>query len=256
VIQLGESPGAGLGENGIELPRQAVDQVISAARQLHRYPRGPLAEVTELAARYLGISSRHALLTACADEAVELALSLADRAWTVRPGSGYPSRAASARIPFLIIPLGSDWQPAPVADDLSGGDLVIFAQPGSSTGNRFDPRWIASVRAAAGHVLVDETYQAFSARASLVGEAVADEGLLVYRSLSHGLGLGGARVGCLVGGRETIGVLAGRRRFMSIDTVSLHAVAGLLSSPAALATLAAEAGGEGRYPLARAESRG
>jgi histidinol-phosphate aminotransferase len=253
VIQLGESPGAGLGENGVELPCPAVDQVISAARQLHRYPRRPLAQATELAARYLGVSSRHVLLTACADEAVELALSLADRAWTVRPGFGYPFWAASQRIPFRIILLGSDWQPAPVADDLSGGDLVIFAQPESPTGNRFDPRWIASVRAAAGHVLVDETYQAFSARASLVGEAVADEGLLVYRSLSHGLGLDGARVGCLVGGRETIGVLAGRRRFMSIDTVSLHAVAGLLSSPGALA---AEADGGGRYPLARAESRG
>jgi len=215
-------------------PPAAVQRVIAAAEQLHRYPRGPLAEVTRLAAAHLGVAPACVLLTASAEEAVDLALTLAERAWTVHPGHAYPYRATGYGTPFGRIPLGPDWQPAGAVDTLGPADLVILAQPAIPTGNLFDPHWIAAARAAAGRVLIDETYQVYSSRPGLAAEAAEaaeDEGLLAYRSLTRGLCLNGVRVGCLVGAPATIAVLGDRRRFMSIDAVSLNAVAGALAAP-------------------------
>lgn len=210
-------------------PPAAVQRVIAAAGHLHRYPRGPLAEVTRLAAASLGVGPACVLLTASAEEAVDLALTLAERAWTVHPGHAYPYRATGHGTPFGHIPLGPDWQPAGGVEALGPGDLVILAQPAIPTGTLFGPQWIAAARAAAGHVLIDETYQVYSSRPGLAAEAAGDERLLVYRSLTRGLRLDGVRVGCLVGAPSTIAVLGERRRFMSIDTVSLNAVAGVLA---------------------------
>ncbi|HEU5331333.1 MAG TPA: aminotransferase class I/II-fold pyridoxal phosphate-dependent enzyme [Actinocrinis sp.] len=212
-------------------PPAAVQRVIAAAQQLHRYPRGPLAEVTRLAAAHLGVDPACVLLTASAEEAVDLALTLAARAWTVHPGHAYPYRATGHGTPFGSIPLGPDWQPAGAPEALGPQDLVILAQPAIPTGNLFDPHWIAAARAAAGRVLIDETYQVYSSRPGRAAEAAGDERLLVYRSLTRGLRLDAVRVGCLVGAPATIAVLGERRRFMSIDTISLNAVAGVLAGP-------------------------
>jgi histidinol-phosphate aminotransferase len=216
-------------ESPLGPPPSAVHRVIEMAQHLHRYPRGLMAEVTKLAADYLGIAPRQVLLTAGVDEAIDIALSLAARGWGVQPGfDGYEDRVKANAKPFHGIPLGSDWQPASGWDGLGDGDMVFLAQPSNPTGNLFDPDWIRGVRSSAQYVFLDETYQEFSSRASVLEDGVDQPGLLVYRSFSKAMGLAGIRVGCLAADASVIARLEPLRRFMPIDAVSLSAAAGVL----------------------------
>jgi histidinol-phosphate aminotransferase len=224
-------------ESPLGPPESAVNRVIAGAAALHRYPRGLLAEVTELAAGYLRVDSRQILLTAGIDEAVDIALSLARRGWGVQPGfDGYPDRVAASGKPYHAIQLGTDWQPSRSvaglrADGLGAGDMVFLAQPGNPTGNLLDPAWIRELRDTAEYVLIDETYQDFAAPPSILEQGIDSERLLVYRSFSKGMGLAGIRIGCLVAGATVITRLEPMRRFMPIDAVSLNAAAGVLEDP-------------------------
>ncbi|MFD8692527.1 pyridoxal phosphate-dependent aminotransferase [Streptomyces sp. NPDC059651] len=226
-------------ESPIGPPELAVERVMEAARRIHRYPRGLMEEVTDLAAAHFGVAPQEVLLTAGVDEAVDIALSLAERGWGVSPGfDGYEDRVRANGKIFQPIPLGPDWQPAgPPEPSLGQGDLVFLAQPGNPTGNLFPTSWVSEVGAAAEHLLIDETYQEFSSRPSVLGDGLAP-GLLVYRSFSKAAGLAGIRLGCLIADRATIARLAPFRRFMPIDAVSLSAVAGLLEEPTFLDRLA------------------
>jgi histidinol-phosphate/aromatic aminotransferase/cobyric acid decarboxylase-like protein len=231
-------------ESPIGPPPLAVKRVIDAAGRLHRYPRGLMEEVTELAAGYFGVGRERVLLTAGVDEAVDLSLSLAVRGWGVQPGfDGYEDRVTANGKPFHPMPLGPDWQPAAAPDPVLGqGDIVYLAQPANPTGNLFPAGWIDAVRRAAEYVFIDETYQEFSSRPSelrhLTAEDGSDRGLLVYRSFSKAAGLAGIRLGCLIGEPATVARLEPLRRFMPIDAVSLNAAAGLLDEPAFMDRLA------------------
>src|SRR5438309_12012441 len=87
-------------ESPIGPSAMAVQRVVQAAPYLHRYPRGVVEEVSALTAGYLGVSPGEVLLTAGVDEAVDLALRLAARAWVSRPGfDGFPERAPAAGKP-------------------------------------------------------------------------------------------------------------------------------------------------------------
>lgn len=234
-------------ESPLGPPPAAVRRVVAAATTLHRYPRGLMEEVAALVADYLRVAPSQVLLTAGVDEAVDIALSLADRAWGVHPGfDGYPDRVTANGKPFHAVPLDEDWQPAAGWDGLTGRDIVFLAQPNNPTGNLFDPAWIRSIRAAAGYLFIDETYQDFSARPSVLsgegpgggahgGTGVFDPvhggRLLVYRSFSKAMGLAGIRLGALVSDAELIARLEPVRRFMPIDAVSLNAAAGVLEEP-------------------------
>ncbi len=232
---------SGVATRAPDPPAAMAERVSASAWQLHRYPRLPLAEATEAVAGFLGVDAGHVLLMVCAEEAADLVLTLGRRGWSVRPGAVVPYRVASRRIPLREIALGEDGHPVPPPGDLGRDDVVLLAQPASPAGGFLAPRWISAVRAAAGHVLVDETLQPFPSRSSMIGQACADERLIVYRGLSRALGLDGVRLGCLVGAPATIAVLAERRRFMAIDAVSLNAVTGLLSCPAEAREWLAEA---------------
>ncbi|WP_377267922.1 pyridoxal phosphate-dependent aminotransferase [Peterkaempfera sp. SMS 1(5)a] len=228
-------------ESPIGPPPLAVKRVVDAAERLHRYPRGLLEEVTALAAAHHGVGTDQVLLMAGVDEAIDMTLSLADRAWGLKPGfDGYPDRAAANNKPFHPIPLGSDWQPpAGLPAGLGAGDIVYLAQPGNPTGNLVPTAWIDALRSVAGHVFIDETYQEFSDRPGILSRTGGPQpGLLVYRSFSKAAGLAGIRLGCLVGDAATIARLEPMRRFMPIDAVSLHAATGLLEEPQFMVRLA------------------
>ncbi|GAA1912930.1 histidinol-phosphate transaminase [Streptomyces sodiiphilus] len=225
-------------ESPLGPPPAAVERVIAAAGQLHRYPRGLMTEVTELAAAHLGVTPEHILLTAGVDEAIDITLSLAERAWGVEPGfDGYVERAAANNRPFRGIPLDADWQPAVDKVDAGAGDIVYLAQPDNPTGMLYDIDWIRRVRETAEYLFLDETYHEFSTRPSVLPAAADSAGLLVYRSFAKAMGLAGIRVGCLVAEPALIARLSPFRRFMPIDAVSLHAAAGLLSSPSFITRL-------------------
>jgi histidinol-phosphate aminotransferase len=232
-------------ESPIGPPALAVKRVIDAAERIHRYPRGLMEEIAVLAAGHFGVAPENILLTAGVDEAIDITLSLAARAWGVQPGfDGYEDRVRTNGKPFHPIPLGADWQPTAAPDPAIGpDDIVYLAQPGNPTGNLHPAEWIARIRAVAGHVFIDETYQEFSSAPSVLRTGPAgrpwDPRLLVYRSFSKAAGLAGIRLGCLIGEPATIALLEPRRRFMPIDAVSLNAVAGLLEEPSFMDRLAA-----------------
>ncbi len=218
------------GESPIGTSEIAVQRVAAAAPQLHRYPRGLLQEVTARTADHLGVAEEQVLLVAGVDEAIDMALTQVARAWTVQPGfDGYLDRAAANGKPMELIPLDAGWQPSLESAAKPGkDDLVLVAQPNNPTGNLFDERWLTRIRQSAGYVFLDETYQEFSTRESLIPELAEDPGLLVFRSYSKAMGLAGVRLGCLVANAQTIARFTPLRRFLPIDSISLHAVAGTL----------------------------
>lgn len=221
-------------ESPIGPPPLAVKRVLDAVERLHRYPRGLLEEVTELAAGHFGVRTDEVLLTAGVDEAVDMTLSLAVRAWGLRPGfDGYPDRAAANGKPYHAIPLNANWRPVEVLPgQLGAADIVYLAQPGNPTGDLLAGAWIQEVRQAAGYVFIDETYQDFSTWPGILTRVGGPRpGLLVYRSFSKAAGLAGIRLGCLIADSGTISRLEPLRRFMPIDAVSLNAGAGLLADP-------------------------
>jgi histidinol-phosphate aminotransferase len=229
------------GESPIGPSENAARRVTQAAPHLHRYPRGLLEEVTEQMAAHLRVAPDEVLLTAGVDEAVDVALACADRAWGVQPGfDGYVDRARATGKPITLIPLGSEWQPAPgSAAGLGHGDMVLVAQPNNPTGNLFDERWIKEVRQSAQYLFLDETYQEFSTRGSLIPEIATDPGLIVFRSFSKAMGLAGIRFGCLVADARTLARMRPLQRFLPIDSVSLNAVAGTLEDPGFIGRLTA-----------------
>jgi histidinol-phosphate aminotransferase len=212
----------------------AVQRVVRAAPFLHRYPRGVMEEVGELTASYLGVSPDEVLLTAGVDEATDLTLRLARRAWVIHPGfDGYTERAGAAGKPVNVISLGPDWAPAGQPDPAIGhGDIVFLAQPNNPTGNVFGEQWLAGLRRAASFVFLDETYVDFSSRPSALAGPRREPGLLVFRSFSKAFGLAGTRLGCLVASADTLAGLRRGQRFLPIDSISLHAVAGTLQDTA------------------------
>jgi histidinol-phosphate/aromatic aminotransferase/cobyric acid decarboxylase-like protein len=225
-------------ESPIGPPALAVKRVMDAAERLHRYPRGLMAEVTALTADHACVTPDQVLLTAGIDEAVDLTLSMADRAWGLWPGfDGYQDRAAANGKSFHRIDLDQRWQPpARPPAELGDGDILYLAQPGNPIGTSLPDEWIDA--ASAEYLLVDETYQDFASRPSALTRP-ARPGRLVYRSFSKAAGLAGIRIGYLVGDPATIAGLAPLRRFMPIDAVSLNAAAGLLEDPDFMARLTA-----------------
>jgi histidinol-phosphate/aromatic aminotransferase/cobyric acid decarboxylase-like protein len=225
-------------ESPLGPPPSAVTRVLRTARHMHRYPRGLMEEVTALVAKHLTIGTEQVLLTAGVDEAIEIALTLAQRAWGTMPGfDAYADRAAASGRPFCPIVLGPDWQPVDRRLPVGKGDVVFLAQPANPTGNLFAPDWIRRVRDASEYVFIDETYCEFSSSASVLPDIGRDPGLLVYRSFSKAMGLAGIRVGCLVANAAVIDRLTPKRRFMPIDAISLNAAAGILAEPGFIDTL-------------------
>jgi histidinol-phosphate aminotransferase len=224
-------------ESPLGPPPVAVRRLIEVAGQVRDEPRGLAAAVTELAARHLGVTSGQVLLTAGVDEAIDLAMTLADRGLALEPGFDFHSRFEPCRKAYAAIPLGPDWQPAGVPGDLGPRDVLFVAQPGNPTGNLTDEDWIARCRATGCYYFRDETYEGFCSAPSVLPHGLRDGRILVYRSFAKSWGLAGLRVGCLLGNEELIARLSAARGRPAPDAISLHAAAAVLREPGFAATL-------------------
>ncbi|MFE0654629.1 pyridoxal phosphate-dependent aminotransferase [Streptomyces sp. NPDC059534] len=219
-------------ENPLGPSPQAIAAVASAARDLHRYPRDAASRVSELLARFYGVSLDRILLVNGVDEAIDLALGLVDSAWTVRPGfDAYSHRAEVLGKKVRRIVLDDRFEPSCDPEELASGGVVFLAQPHNPTGNFFSPSWMDAAAASAELVFLDETYIEFSDRDSLMPSVSDDNNanLLIFRSFSKVYGLAGIRLGVLVGSPRRIASLRERQRFHSVDSVALHAAEGTLS---------------------------
>jgi histidinol-phosphate aminotransferase len=213
----------------------AVARVIAAAPTLNHYPRGLLEEVTEAVARSHGLEPECVLLTNGVDEAVDLVLAAypVATAWFSDPGfDGYPDRARAAGRVHELIRLDPEWEPLTSPADLSGAALFL-AQPGNPTGNMFGRSWIDAALSAAAITLLDITYLPFRD-----GTPEPDPGwsrssnVVLFQSFSKAHGLAGLRAGALLAPAPLLDVLRTRRRFHTVDSIALSALAGALQDPA------------------------
>jgi histidinol-phosphate aminotransferase len=82
--------------------------------------------------------------------------------------------------------------------------LIFLSSPNNPTGNSFSPDRIARIiREARGLVVVDEAYQAFSSRKSLLPMMKEHGNLVILKTLSK-IGLAGLRIGFLIARPEII----------------------------------------------------
>jgi histidinol-phosphate aminotransferase len=188
-----------------------------------RYPSPQPAELVTALAGLYDTDPTGLVVGRGSDEAIDLLVrSLCP------PGGGgvvitsptFGMYAVSARlhgVPVHDVPQSDDgttWHTdvdrvAEVARD-TGSRLVFVASPGNPTGAAVDPgRLLALTRALADQavVVVDEAYQEFAGRASLVPAVAAHPTLAVLRTLSKAHGLAGARVGSVVADPDLAAVL-------------------------------------------------
>jgi histidinol-phosphate aminotransferase len=230
VRQTGTTSRLDWNENPLGPSPEAVARVIANAADLHRYPRGLLEAVTAMLARHHGVDAGSVLTTNGVDEATDLVLTLVDTAWFVSPGfDGYEHHARTWGRALRPIPLDEAWKPATKPAEVAEGGAVFLAQPHNPTGNLFRPEWIREVIGAAELAFLDEAYLDFTDADSHLGLLAEHPGLVVFKSPSKAYGLAGMRLGVLIESPALIGTLRDRRRFYSVDSIALHALAGALS---------------------------
>ncbi|MFD3535890.1 pyridoxal phosphate-dependent aminotransferase [Streptomyces sp. NPDC058664] len=219
-------------ENPLGPSPQAIAFVVSAAQDLHRYPRDAASRVSGLLARFYGVSPDQILLVNGVDEAIDITLGLVDSAWVVKPGfDAYSHRAGVLGKKVRYITLDDRFEPSCEPQELASGGVVFLAQPHNPTGNFFSSSWMAAAATSAELIFLDETYIEFSDRDSLM-PSVSDDAnanLLIFRSFSKVYGLAGIRLGVLVGSSDLIASLREHQRFHSVDSIALHAAEGTLS---------------------------
>ena len=88
--------------------------------------------------------------------------------------------------------------------------LLFLCTPNNPTGSPVDPADVRRIAAALPDTIVvaDEAYGEFSGSPSLAAECGTIENLVVLRTLSKAFGLAGARIGCGIGSRELIALIA------------------------------------------------
>lgn len=113
--------------------------------------------------------------------------------------------------------------------------LIFLSSPNNPTGNSFAPRLVeAMIRESGGIVVVDEAYQPFSRRASLIPLIERFPNLVVMRTLSK-VGLAALRTGFIVGRREVVTEVNRVRLPFNVNALSQAVAVHVLKSPAALA---------------------
>jgi len=88
--------------------------------------------------------------------------------------------------------------------------LLFLCTPNNPTGSAVEPADVRRIAAALPDTIVvaDEAYGEFADQPSLAGEAGEVPNLVVLRTLSKAYGLAGARIGCAIGSRELIELIA------------------------------------------------
>lgn len=172
-----------------------------------RYPSAYADDLRAALAAWLAVPMAN-IVTGCGSDAV---LDAAFRA-LVRPGD----RLAYVPPTFSMVPawaVANGLEPVACALDVpalvrSGARLVYLAAPNNPTGAMLPPGLLDKLLANTSlAVVLDEAYVEFAAASSQVQRAVAEQRLLVVRTLSKAWGLAGLRVGYAVGAAPLIAAI-------------------------------------------------
>ena len=213
-------------------PPSAARRAGSAAWRLHLYPIDDTKRATELAAAYFDVAPERVILTTGVDEATDLCLLELGSLLTVTPGfNGFKDRAAALDRPLAEFPLTDRWGLSDEFLENAGpGRVVMLASPNNPIGRQFSERELTSLLGTGCHLLLDETYADFAPSAPGHQWLGVHERLLVFRSFSKSFGLGGLRIGCLVGEARVVSRLRARQPYYPVDRLAAEALIAALEN--------------------------
>ncbi len=187
---------------------------------INRYPDPQPDALRRRMADLYGVAPECLWVTRGSDDAIDLLIRSfceagKDSVAIVEPTfSAYAQFARIQGAGVLTARLGEefDFDVEAVLDAVRGArpKLLFLCTPNNPTGTAVDPVDVRRIGAALPDTIVvaDEAYGEFADLPSLAGEAGAVPNLVVLRTLSKAYGLAGARVGCAIGSREIIELIA------------------------------------------------
>lgn len=194
------------------------------------YPDTSYRELRELLGEYAGVGLDQLVVTAGADEAIDLTAKL-----LIDPGS--QAIASTPTYSFFRIPvelMGGRVVEVPrispgFRDNLNGilekiskeTRLIFLCHPNNPTGTPVEPEVVDRLLRENVAVVIDETYYEFLGR-SYVGLTKENDNLIIIRSFSKGFGLAGARVGYMIASEHTAMLLNKLRPPNSVGVISLE----------------------------------
>lgn len=213
-------------------PPGAIERVHAAIARGHIYPHDALARATGAAASHLGVDPEQLILTTGVDEAADLCILELGDPYTVTPGfDGYRDRAAALNHRCRAFPLTAEHALSEqLIEAVTPGRLVMLASPNNPTANNFARGSLRALLERSAHLLLDETYADFCARAPGLEWLAEHPKLLVFRSFSKAYGLAGLRIGCLVGEERLVERLRARQAYLTTSGLAAEALIGALES--------------------------
>jgi histidinol-phosphate aminotransferase/imidazoleglycerol-phosphate dehydratase/histidinol-phosphatase len=209
---------------------------------LNRYPEPQPARLKKAMAALYGVAPANLVVTRGADDAIDILVRVFCRPGTDSVSICTPTFSAYAHFArlqgarVLEVPLGPDFEFEPRGFiDAAGREpdlkLAFVCAPNNPTGNPVPLAAIEAVRSALPDTLlvVDEAYIEFSEQESAAELAARHENLVVLRTLSKAYGLAGARIGCAIGHKDTISILARGLPPYPLPSLSIEAAMSALS---------------------------
>ena len=209
---------------------------------LNRYPEPQPGHLVAAMAALYGVGSDELLVTRGADDAIDVLVRTFCRPSVDAVSICPPTFAAYAHFALLqgarVIeaPLGEDFALDPDAllarlGAESSLKLAFLCSPNNPTGNVVPRAEIIRIADALPETILvlDEAYVEFADVESLAAEAVRRPNLVVLRTLSKAFGLAGARVGALLGNRETIALAARAMAPYPLPSLSIAAATAALA---------------------------
>ena len=193
-------------ENNYGPSPKVVNAIMENAGRVHVYPFLD-AEVKKLAAKYAGVGVDSVMMGNGSDELMELVL----KTFNGPVAAVYPSYASYRIFPrmlgmeFFDVGLLPDftWDVDDFIAKSKRANLYFIGNPNNPTGNLVEEEDLVRLLDEGKIVVLDEAYTEFSGgtHIKLTGEY---DNLLVLRTLSKAFGIGGLRVGYMVGNPETV----------------------------------------------------
>jgi len=187
---------------------------------INRYPEPQPDALRRRMADLYGVAPEQLWVTRGSDDAIDLLIRSfceagKDKVGIVEPTfSAYAQFARVQGAAVVTARLGADFAfgADAVLDTMRVAQpkLLFLCTPNNPTGSAIDPADVRRIAAALPDTIVvaDEAYGEFADQPSLAGEAGEVPNLVVLRTLSKAYGLAGARIGCAIGSRELIELIA------------------------------------------------
>lgn len=191
------------------------------AANVNRYPEPQPQRLRIAMSALYGVERDNLVMTRGADDAIDILVRAFCRPAVDAIAISSPTFAAyehfarlqGARV--IAVPLNSDFdfdvdrfiEGLRQQEDVK---LAFICSPNNPTGNEVEPRSVLRVAEALPNTIVvlDEAYLDFSSKESLAGKAARLPNLVVLKTLSKAFGLAGARIGCVIGNSDLIGIAA------------------------------------------------